>query len=203
MYTGSILSWLSPRTSHRTHLSVTTVQYSILLLPHLFPLYVGSMCLMRRLHLARSCASSPDNSLSDKSFLMLSNHLLFGLPLLLFLGASIPITLFNYVFVFSSQYMPISLQPTFLHFLGYFSHLRCPSNSFIPNSVQLSDSTHPSEHPHFRHIQLLLVCFLHCQRLGTVHHCWSYNCLLYFLFDSQTYSSVAQNPRYTLPVFPS
>ena len=35
--------------------------------------YVGSMCLMRRLYLARSCASSPDNSLCDKSFLMLSN----------------------------------------------------------------------------------------------------------------------------------
>ena len=49
-----------------------------------------------------------------------------------------------YVFVFSSQYMPIPLQPTFLHFLGYFSHLRCPSNSFIPNSVQLGDSTHES-----------------------------------------------------------
>ena len=45
---------------------------------------VGSMCLVRRLHLARSCASSPDNVLSDKSFLMLSNHLRFGLPLLLF-----------------------------------------------------------------------------------------------------------------------
>ena len=33
-----------------------------------------------------------------------------------------------YVFVFSSQYVPIPLQPTFLYFLGYFSHLRCPSN---------------------------------------------------------------------------
>ena len=36
-----------------------------------------------------------------------------------------------YVFVFSSQYMPIPLQPTFLHFLGYFFHLRCPSNSLF------------------------------------------------------------------------
>ena len=53
--------------------------------------YVGSMCLMRRLHLARSCVSSLDNSLSDKSFLMLSNHLRFGLPLLLFPGTSIAI----------------------------------------------------------------------------------------------------------------
>ena len=49
-----------------------------------------------------------------------------------------------HMFFFSSQYTPISLQPTFLHFLRYFSHLRCPSNSFIPNSVQLGDSTHPS-----------------------------------------------------------
>ena len=55
--------------------------------------HVGSMCLVRRLHLGRSCASSPDNSLSDKSFLMLSNHLRFGLPLLLFPGTSIPITI--------------------------------------------------------------------------------------------------------------
>ena len=52
------------------------------------------MCLVRRLHLDRSCASSSDNPLSDKSFLMLSIHLRFGLPLLLFPGTSIPDTLF-------------------------------------------------------------------------------------------------------------
>ena len=51
------------------------------------------MCRMRRLHLARSCASSLANSLSYKSFPMLSNHLRFGLPLLLFPDTSIPITL--------------------------------------------------------------------------------------------------------------
>ena len=39
------------------------------------------------------CVSSPDSSLSDKSFLMLSNHLRFGLPLLLFHSTSITITL--------------------------------------------------------------------------------------------------------------
>ena len=55
--------------------------------------YVGSMFRMRRLHLTRSCASSPDNSLSEKSFLMLSNHPRFGLPVLLFAGTSITITL--------------------------------------------------------------------------------------------------------------
>ena len=48
-----------------------------------------------------------------------------------------------------------------------------------------------------------LLCFLHCPSLGTVHHCWSYNCLVYFSLDSQTYSSVAQNHRYPHPVFPS
>ena len=53
--------------------------------------YVGSMFLRRCLHLTRS--SSPYNSLSNKLFLMLSNHLRFGLPLLLFPGSSIPITL--------------------------------------------------------------------------------------------------------------
>ena len=121
------------------------------------------MCLMRRLHLAASCASSPHNSLSDKSFLMLSNHLLSS--------PSIPRHLHHhhslaYIFFFSSQYMPTPLQSTFLHFLGYFSHLRCPSNSLIPNSV--------------RHIQVLLLCLLHCPCLSTVHHCWSYNRLVYF-----------------------
>ena len=50
------------------------------------------MCLVRRHHLGRSCASSPDNSLSDKSFLMLSSHSRFGLPLLLFPGTAISIT---------------------------------------------------------------------------------------------------------------
>ena len=55
--------------------------------------FVGSMCLMRRLNLVRSCASSLDNSLSDKWFLILSNYLRFGLPLLLFPGTSIAITL--------------------------------------------------------------------------------------------------------------
>ena len=105
--------------------------------------YVGSMCLVRRLHLGRSCASSPENSLSDKSFLMLSNHLHFGLPLLLFPGTFIPITLLP---TYSSSLLKtwIRLQPTLLRFLGNFSHFRRPSNSFIPNSVHLGDSTHPT-----------------------------------------------------------
>ena len=162
-------------------------------------LYVGSMCLVRRLHLARSCSSSPDNSLSDKSFLILSNHLHFGLPLLLFLGTSIPITLF----------------PTYLSTLlntcpYHFNPLYCTFLDISPNSVALilsflilSILVTPLIHLNFGHIQLLLVRFLHCPRLGTVHHCWSYNCLVCFPLDSQTYSSVTENPRYPLLVFPS
>ena len=58
-----------------------------------FPFYVGSMFLMRRFQLIRHCVSCPVSSLSDKWFLMLSNHFRFGLHLLLFHGTSITITL--------------------------------------------------------------------------------------------------------------
>ena len=44
---------------------------------------------------------------------------------------------------FSSQYITIPLQTTFLHFLGYFSHLCYHTNSFIPYSIQLGNSAHP------------------------------------------------------------
>ena len=54
--------------------------------------YVGSMCLVKRLHLGRSCAYSLDNSLSHKSSLMLYNHSHYCVHLLLFPGTSIPIT---------------------------------------------------------------------------------------------------------------
>ena len=67
---------------------------SILLLPsHLFQLLCRVDDSYETPPLTRSCASSPDNSFSDKSFLILSNHLRFGLPLLLFPGTSITITL--------------------------------------------------------------------------------------------------------------
>ena len=59
---------------------------------------------------------------------------------------------------------------------GYF--FRCSSNSFVHYSVQFCDSTHPSQHPHFRHIQPLLLCFLHSPCLGPARHSWSYGVLL-------------------------
>ena len=62
---------------------IRTIVHIFLFFPILSLFYVRSVCLMRCLHLAQSCASSPDNSLSDKSFFMLSNHLRFGLHLLL------------------------------------------------------------------------------------------------------------------------
>ena len=63
--------------------------------PNHFSTFKWGRCFlfMRRTHLTRSCASSPDNSLSDKSFLMLSNHFRFDLPVLLFPGTSITTTL--------------------------------------------------------------------------------------------------------------
>ena len=42
-----------------------------------------------------------------------------------------------FFFSFSSQYIPILLQTAFLYSLGYFSHRRYPSHSFIPYSAQL------------------------------------------------------------------
>ena len=103
--------------------------------------YVGSMCLMRLLHLARSCTSSPDNSLSDKSLLMLSNHFRFGLPVIfsprhLHHHQSLVHTLF----FFSSRYMFIPfnlLSWTFSDTSPTFVVQR--SNSFIPNYVQLGE----------------------------------------------------------------
>ena len=83
----------------------------------------GSIFLMRRrLHLTRSCDSSPDNIFSlwqvipdvvqppplrssSPSFRQHLHH-----------HHSLP-----YIFLFFSQYMPLPLKPTFLHFLGYFS----------------------------------------------------------------------------------
>ena len=134
-------------------------QYTLLLLLFLIfsHFYVWSMCLMTRLHLSRSCASSLDNnSLSDKSFLVLSNHLRFGLPLLLFPGTSTAITLlpsYSSSLLNTCPYYFNLLSCTFLDISPTF----VASNSFIPYSVQIVDSTHPSYHPHFRHIQLLLL----------------------------------------------
>ena len=47
----------------------------------------------------------------------------------------------------SSHRMPLPFGPNILQCIGYVCHIRCPSNSFVPSSVQLCDSIHPSQHP--------------------------------------------------------
>ena len=150
-------------------------------------------------------ASSPDNSLSDKLFLMLFNHLRFVLPLVLFLGTSIhQHHSLAHIFFFSSKcmYVHIPLQPTFLHFLWYFSHLRRPSISFINNSVKLGDSfiltssfpPHPTSSRAFftAHVPASYISLLVLQP----------SCIGdYFALDSQTYYSTTQNTQYPLVQF--
>ena len=75
----------------------------------------------------------------------------------------------SFPFLFS-DYVSMQHDPAFLHFLGYF-YFHCPSNTFVPYSIQFYDSTHTSQHPHFYHLQLLTL-FLHSPCLGPVHHCW-------------------------------
>ena len=65
-------------------------------------------------------APSPDNSLSDKSVLMLSDHLRFGLPILLFPGISITITLVSTYSVLSSIHAQL-LSCSFLHISAIFA----------------------------------------------------------------------------------
>ena len=104
---------------------------------------------------------------------MISNHSRVGIQLLPFPGTAINITLLpTYTFSLINPCMPRPLQPTLLHFLGYFPHLRCSSNSVIPYSAQLCDSTHPSRRPHLRHMQLILLCFLHCLYINILCAFW-------------------------------
>ena len=78
------------------------------------------MFLMRHLQWTRSCASSPDNSLTNNLFLMLSNHLRFGLPLLIFPVTYISITRLAILLLFSIHAHTTSTF-TFLHFLDILS----------------------------------------------------------------------------------
>ena len=80
-----------------------------------FPtLLLHHLLLTRRPHRTRSLASTPDNYLSDKSFLMLSNHLRFGPPPSFFSPACASPSLSCLEHFFSTQYMPTPVQPTFL-----------------------------------------------------------------------------------------
>ena len=99
---------------------------------------------------------------------MLSIHFRFGLPFLLPSSTSITIILFPTYSTFSLHINFNLPSCTF-----YDITPTCPSNSFIQYSVQLCDSTQPSQHSNFHQIQHFLSRFLHCPCLGPVLHCWS------------------------------
>ena len=145
----------------------------LILLPHPFPLLCGFDVSYETPHLTRSCASSPDSPLSDKSFLMLSNNLRFCLPILLFPGNSITITLlptysssllntcpyhFNLVSCTSLDISPTFVVPPILSFLILSSlvtpliHLK--TSSFLPHPTS---SIVLSSLPKSRHRTSLLV----------------------------------------------
>ena len=95
---------------------------------------VGSVFLMGCLHLTRSCASSPDSYISDKSFLVLSYHTRFHLSLLLFPGNAIIITCLSthYSLLNACPYHFNLLFCTFLLFLPYSLYLYLFHSSFAP-----------------------------------------------------------------------
>ena len=138
------------------------------------------MVLTRRLRLTRSCATSPGIHLSDKSFLMLSNHLRFGLPLPLFPGTSITVTL-------SPTY-------SYSHFNTCPHHFNILSCTFFYNSPTFVVPLNRSCLILYSLVTLLIhlnilisaisnffsFAFLHCPCLGTVHHYWPNNRLVYF-----------------------
>ena len=166
--------------------------------------YVGSMFLISRLHLARSCDSSPTvlyltivvpgftqpSPLLSSSSSRLNHHHYFTHIL-----CSSSHHVYPYHFNISS----------FMHFLEHFSHLIVVSLiiSFLILSSLHGDS--------LIHICILIsttsnffsrACFLHCPCLGKVHHC----CIVllsscHIPLDRQVYSSVTQNPD-TLFQFP-
>ena len=129
--------------------------FSFLLLPHhlliiisillaSFPYFRCGRCLLWMPQFKPVVQFLPGSRLPDKSFRVIHHHIQFGLPLLNFPRHLHPRPSFTNILFFSSQHKPISLQHTFLHYIGYFSHLRFPSVSFTHYSVQIGDSTQPS-----------------------------------------------------------
>ena len=119
---------------------------------------MGSMYVKRCLHTTRLCVSSPDSPFSPKATFTLTIHFCFSLPFLILPSTSIFVTLFP---TYSSSLLVTCLHHSNLlscTFFGDFSHFYCPSNSFFPYSAHFGGPTHPSQHPNFCHIQLLLVC---------------------------------------------
>ena len=147
----------------------------------------------------------PLTILSDKSFLMLSNHHHFHLPLLLFPGTSIPITLLP---TYSSSFLitcPYHFNLLSCIFLDIYPTFDVP---LIFSFLIVSSLVTP-----FIHLNIListtsnvLSCAFFTAHVSAPYIIAGLTTVLYrvyFPLDSQTYSSVAQNPRYPLPVLPS
>ena len=138
--------------------------------------------------------------LSDKSFLVLSNHLRFGLALLLFPNTPSPSLFCPHILLNTCPYHFNLLSYTFLDICSTFAVPLILSFLILPTLVTP-----------LVHLNILISAtsnFFFCSFftapcISTIHHCWSYIHLVYFPLDLQAYSLVTQNPRYPLPVFPS
>ena len=89
---------------------------------------------------------------------LMSLHSRFHLPFLLFPSTSITITLLH---TYSSSLL-ITCLTTLINFHALsliFLPISLPLRFFISNFVQLWNAKHTSQHPHFRHIQLLSTFF--------------------------------------------
>ena len=120
-FTCLVYSQKRSRSNRRSEGSFrSSVRQEIIYQTHgLLLLHLGSMFLMRHLHLTWSCSSSLDSSLSDNLLLMLPNHHRFRLPLLLFPDTSIPITLLP---TYSSSLLntwPNATSPTYFPALSW------------------------------------------------------------------------------------
>ncbi len=177
--------------------------YNLLLL-HPFPLLCGGWCFLWDASIELGLELPPLTILSPTS----RSWCFQPPPICWWSSPSFPRHLYHHhslAYVWILLLFSIHAHTTSTYFLGYFSHFCCPSNSFIPYSVQLGDSTHPSQHPNFHHIQLLLV-------VSSLRKSWHRTSLLvlqpscigdYFPLDPQTYYSTTQNIQYipSLPVF--
>ena len=136
---------------------------STLLPPHLSPVYMGSMCPTSCLLISRFCVCSPDNTFFLNSSFALSIHLRFGLPFLLPVHTH-PRLLSPHLFVIPSHDMAVS-SCTFLNISPTFV---VPLILSILILSIFCNTTHIFKHPHFCHVQLLLLRFLRYRGLSTV-----------------------------------
>ena len=97
--------------------------------------YVGLMFLMRFLPW--------QDCLSEMSFLTFSNHLTLSSVFLSFFPPAPSSPSLSCLCILLNT---CPLQPTFLHFLRYFSHLRCPSNFFNPEGQHRWEK-YPRQYP--------------------------------------------------------